>query len=187
MTELADPDVSELHSMANKKSKEVRECLERYEKWRGMISENMSEHMEFARVTEEIAEAEMLINEEDQGGRGSLKDLQAELETEKQLQAGKKEDMGEFQSLLTAAKEIQNAAERVWEKMGNVKEKREQIKYQFCGTIDDPRDLTTVEKDLTKCSDKKEEAYNSINKLNNEQKQLNEKISRVTNQAAAAE
>ena len=118
-----------------------------------------------------------------------MKDLQAELETEKQLLAGKKEDMGEFQMkiLLTAAKEIQDAAKCVWEKMDNVKEKREQIKYQFCGTIDDPRDLTTVEKDLTKCSDKKEEAYNSINKLNNEQKQLNEKISRVTNQAAAAE
>ena len=55
------------------------------------------------------------------------------------------------------------------------------------GNVDDPRDLKTVEKDLTKSSDQKELAYTNINKLNNEQKQLNEKISRVTNQAATAE
>lgn len=55
------------------------------------------------------------------------------------------------------------------------------------GNVDDPRDLKTVEKDLTKSSDQKESAYTNINKLNNEQKTLNEKISRITNQAATAE
>ena len=47
--------------------------------------------------------------------------------------------------------------------------------------------MKTVEKDLSKHSDSKETYYTSINRLNNEQKQLNEKISRLTNQAAAAE
>lgn len=55
------------------------------------------------------------------------------------------------------------------------------------GTVDDPRDLKTVEKDLATSSDQKELAYTDINKLNNEQKDLNEKVSRITNQAAAAE
>ena len=55
------------------------------------------------------------------------------------------------------------------------------------GNVDDPWDLKTVEKDLAKSSYQKEVAYTNINKLNNEQKQLNEKISRVTNQAATAE
>ena len=36
-------------------------------------------------------------------------------------------------------------------------------------------------------SDEKEAAYTTINKLNTEQKKLNEQISRVTNQAASAE
>ncbi len=55
------------------------------------------------------------------------------------------------------------------------------------GTVDDPRDLKTVEKDLAKSSDQKEVAYTDINRLNNEQKDLNEKVSRLTNQAATAE
>lgn len=55
------------------------------------------------------------------------------------------------------------------------------------GNVDDPRDLKTVEKDLSKSSDQKEAAYTDINKLNNEQKSLNEQISRITNQAATAE
>ena len=55
------------------------------------------------------------------------------------------------------------------------------------GNVDDPRDLKTVEKDLSKSSDQKEAAYTEINKLNNEQKSLNEQISRITNQAATAE
>jgi chromosome segregation ATPase len=55
------------------------------------------------------------------------------------------------------------------------------------GNVDDPRDLKTVEKDLAKSSDQKEAAYTDINKLNNEQKDLNDKISRTTNQAATAE
>ena len=71
--------------------------------------------------------------------------------------------------------------------MGTVKEKKESLRFSMLGTVDDPRDLKTVEKDLAKSSDQKEGAYTSINKLNNEQKDLNEKISRVTNQAATAE
>jgi Skp family chaperone for outer membrane proteins len=55
------------------------------------------------------------------------------------------------------------------------------------GTVDDPRDLKTVENDLAKSSDQKEMAYTDINRLNNEQKDLNEKVSRLTNQAATAE
>ena len=53
--------------------------------------------------------------------------------------------------------------------------------------LEDGRDLKTVEKDLARSSDEKEAAYNAINNLNNEQKSLNEKISRITNTAAAAE
>jgi septal ring factor EnvC (AmiA/AmiB activator) len=46
--------------------------------------------------------------------------------------------------------------------------------------LDDGRDLKTVEKDLARSSDEKETAYNTINGLNNEQKSLNDKISRIT-------
>mmetsp|Transcript_32482 Transcript_32482/g.56581 ORF Transcript_32482/g.56581 Transcript_32482/m.56581 type:complete len:1402 (+) Transcript_32482:134-4339(+) len=187
MTELADPDVSELHAMASKNAQEVRGALDKYEIWRRTVSENMSEYLELGRVVSELTEVEGLINDEEGGGHGSLKDLESELETEEVTLTEKKEHMKELQILMTTVNGIQDAAKRVWEKMGNVKEKKEKLKYQFFGNVDDPRDLKTVEKDLTKSSDQKELAYTNINKLNNEQKQLNEMISRVTNQAATAE
>ena len=70
-----------------------------------------------------------------------------------------------------------------------MKEKREKLKYAF-GYPDlgnETRDLNTVEADLTKSNDAKEAAYTEINRLNGEQKDINDKISRVTNQAAAAD
>ncbi|KAL7541621.1 hypothetical protein ACHAXR_011068 [Thalassiosira sp. AJA248-18] len=189
MTELADPDVSELHAMANKKSKEVREALGRYDKWRGKVSENINEYLECTRVIEELKEVEMLINEEEGGGRGSLKDLDSDLKTEEATLSDKKDHCNELSTLLTTVKGIQDTSKRVWEKMVIVKNKKDNLKFRFGGNLldDDPRDLKTVEKDLTKSSDQKETAYTNINKLNNEQKQLNEKISRITNQAATAD
>eukprot|EP00571_Detonula_confervacea_P010665 CAMPEP_0172307014 /NCGR_PEP_ID=MMETSP1058-20130122/7955_1 /TAXON_ID=83371 /ORGANISM="Detonula confervacea, Strain CCMP 353" /LENGTH=1404 /DNA_ID=CAMNT_0013019073 /DNA_START=130 /DNA_END=4344 /DNA_ORIENTATION=- len=187
MNELADPDVSELHAMANKNAQKVREAIDNYEKWRRIISENINEHLEFARVVEELKEVETIIGEEEGGGHGSLKDLESELKTEEATLTEKKDLLNELQTLMTTVNGIQDTAKRVWEKMGNVKEKKAKLKYQFLGNVDDPRDLKTVEKDLTKSSDQKEVAYTNINKLNNEQKQLNEKISRITNQAATAE
>lgn len=70
-----------------------------------------------------------------------------------------------------------------------MKEKKEKLKYAF-GYADlgnETRDLNTVEADLTKSNDAKEAAYTEINRLNGEQKDMNDKISRVTNQAAAAD
>mmetsp|Transcript_20519 Transcript_20519/g.49341 ORF Transcript_20519/g.49341 Transcript_20519/m.49341 type:complete len:1398 (+) Transcript_20519:99-4292(+) len=187
MNELADPHVSELHAMSNKKQKDVREFLERYENWRRIISEHINEHLEFTRVTEEMRELAVIIEDEEGGGRGSLKELESDLKTEEDTLGEKKELVNDLQALMTAVNGIHDNAKRMWIKMGNVKEKKEKLKYQFMGNVDDPRDLKTVEKDLTKSSDQKESAYNCINKLNNEQKQLNEKISRITNQAATAE
>eukprot|EP00581_Thalassiosira_minuscula_P014753 CAMPEP_0183721268 /NCGR_PEP_ID=MMETSP0737-20130205/13594_1 /TAXON_ID=385413 /ORGANISM="Thalassiosira miniscula, Strain CCMP1093" /LENGTH=1404 /DNA_ID=CAMNT_0025951247 /DNA_START=143 /DNA_END=4357 /DNA_ORIENTATION=+ len=187
MTELADPDVSELHAMASKKVQDVRAALDKYETWRKTVSENMPEYLELERVAAELKEVEGLINDEDGGGHGSLKELESELKTEEDSLTEKKERLKELQTLMTAVNGIQDTAKRVWEKMRNVKDKKQKLQYQFLGNVDDPRDLKTVEKDLTKSSDQKEAAYTGINKLNNEQKQLNEKISRITNQAATAE
>lgn len=186
MNELADPDVSELHAMANKKAANVREAIDKYENWRRTVSENMNEHLELVRVLEDLKDVETTI-EEEEGGRGSLADLESELEREDAKLSEKKEVATELQTLMTTVNGIQETAKRVWEKMGNVKEKKEKLEYQFCGNVDDPRDLRTVEKDLTKSSDQKEVAYTDINKLNNEQKQINENISRITNQATTAE
>jgi len=188
MTELADPDVSELHAMASKKAQDIRVALDKYESWRKTISENMGDYLELSRVVEEAKEVEALINDEEGEGYGSLKDLESDLDKEEATLTEKKELLKELQTLMTAVNGIQDTAKRVWEKMGNVKEKKQTLQYQFgYGNVDDPRDLKTVEKDLAKSSDKKEVAYTNINKLNNEQKQFNEKISRITNQAATAE
>ena len=82
MNELADPAVSELHAMANKKVNNVRETLEKYENWRKIINENINDHLECIRVIEELKDVEAIIQDEEAGGHGSLKDLQTEMKNE---------------------------------------------------------------------------------------------------------
>ena len=102
MTELAEPDVSELHAMASKNAQEVRGALDKYEIWRRTVSENMSEYLELGRVVSELTEVEGLINDDEEGGgHGSLKDLESELETEEATLTEKKEHMKELQILMT--------------------------------------------------------------------------------------
>ena len=84
MAELADPAVSELHQMASKKAQELSIALEKYEKFRNIISENMADFIELSRVNAELKEVEVLVADEEGGGYGSLKELESELKTEKE-------------------------------------------------------------------------------------------------------
>ena len=133
MTELGDPDVSELHQMANKKAKDVREALEKHDTWRRIVSENINSYLEYDRVINELQEQEQVINDEE-GGRGSLKDLEAELKTEEAALEEKKEKLKELNALMTTLNSIQDTAKRVFEKMGNVKGKKENIKFKYLGS-----------------------------------------------------
>merc|ERR1712194_759195 len=171
MNELGDPEVSELHAMASKKATEIRLALEKYENWRRAISENMGQYLELERVNTELREMEGLINDEEGGGYGSLKELEAELKTEEDNLAEKKNHTSELRGLMNTCNVIQDTAKRVWEKLRTVNEKKDILNHQFFGNdVNDPRDLKTVEKDLTKSSEKKEQSYTNINTLNNEQK-----------------
>ncbi|KAL7546129.1 hypothetical protein ACHAWF_016245, partial [Thalassiosira exigua] len=186
MSELTDPEVSLLHELANQNARECHEAVESHEKWRATITENTEGYLEFACVIEEMKVVEADVAEADGDG---LKQLEEEVKTAEANLTDGKESVKDLQNLLSAVNGMQVTAKRVWEKMISVKERKDRLKYDFMGNVDDPRDLKTVEKDLAKSSDQKEEAYNNINKLNNEQKQLvkRKKISRVANQAATAE
>lgn len=96
-----DPDVSELHAMANKKAKDVRERLDRYENWRRIISENINDHLEYARVSTELKDIKAIIEEEEGGGYGSLNELESELKNEEATLAEKKSQVNELQTLMT--------------------------------------------------------------------------------------
>ena len=187
MNELSDPDVSELHQQAKKKVASISENLGKYENWRKTINENIQDHLECIRVSEELKDVEAIIQDEEGNGRGSLKELESEMKSEEATLEQKKKAVTDLQTLMSVVSSIQVAAKRVWDKMGDVKAKKSKLDYSYMGNLDDPRDLKTVESDLAKSSDLKEAAYTDINKLNNEQTALNENISRITNQAASAE
>lgn len=187
INELSDPDVSELHQQAKKKVASISENLGKYENWRKTINENIQDHLECIRVSEELKDVEAVIQDEEGGGRGSLKKLESEMKSEEVTLEQKKMAVTDLQTLMTVVSSVQIAAKRVWDKMGDVKSKKSKLNYSYMGNLDDPRDLKTVESDLAKGSDLKEAAYTDINKLNNEQTSLNDKISRITNQAASAE
>jgi len=103
MSELADPLVSELHFMANKKSKETSDTPQKYEHFRRSTSENMSDYLEYTRVLEELKELENLIKEEEGGGYDSLNNLETDLKTEENAWKEKKELAEELQTLSTTA------------------------------------------------------------------------------------
>lgn len=101
MNELADPAVSELHSMASKKAGSIRETLDKYEHWRKIINENINDHLECIRVIEELKDVEAIILDEEGGGRGSLKELQSEMKDEEATSLEKKARVADLQSLMT--------------------------------------------------------------------------------------
>ena len=53
-------------------------------------------------MAEELKEVEVLINDEERAGYGSLKDLELELETEEATLTEKKDRVKELQTLMTA-------------------------------------------------------------------------------------
>eukprot|EP00970_Alexandrium_tamarense_P014915 scaffold4488_cov185-Alexandrium_tamarense.AAC.19 len=186
MNALVDPDTSELMEMISKKNKESTESLERFEKWRTAIAQNINECIEYTGVNNEIKDLEAFIAAE---GEGELKDLQDQDQSLKEKLSEKQKEASSLRTLLASLNTILDTARRIWTKEGQVKEKKEKLKYAF-GYADlgnETRDLNTVEADLTKSNDAKEAAYTEINRLNGEQKDINDKISRVTNQAAAAD
>jgi len=181
--ELSDESVSEL-IVTQDGASAARAAIDRYEKWRKTISENIHEHIEYTRVVAEIKETEALLAGE---GQAELKEVEAELKLEEEKLAEKREVAKELQGLFQTVTSLHETGTRVWEKRAQVKEKKEKLELRSFAKIDDPRNLKTVEGDLATSSSEKEAAYTQINRLNNEQKTLNEKISRVTNQASAAE
>ena len=100
MNELADPDVSELHQLASKKSQKARDALEKYESFRGTISEQMGCVLEYNNVVEELKTVEAIIRDEEEGGHGSLKEFESQLNEEEATLLEKKELVTELQSLM---------------------------------------------------------------------------------------
>lgn len=101
MNELADPDVSELHQLASKKSQKAREYLEKYESFRGTISEQMGCVLEYNNVVEELKNVDAIIRDEEEGGHGSLKEFESQLNEEEATLLEKKELFTELQLLMT--------------------------------------------------------------------------------------
>ena len=106
MNELQDPIVSELHEMIKQKASTAREALKKYEDWRSTIQEHISGYLEYIRVIEELQDLQGVIEEEEGGGRGSLKEYESDLKSEEDALSDKKERVSELQSLMTAVSVI---------------------------------------------------------------------------------
>eukprot|EP00804_Cyclotella_cryptica_P027784 CCRYP_009209-RB/>CCRYP_009209-RB protein AED:0.12 eAED:0.11 QI:270/0.73/0.68/1/0.8/0.68/16/153/1414 len=198
MAELADEDTSELIRVNQAKSKETAAVLSKLEvcsttliiyvgdrrfpttstRTTSLASKYaFGKHLQKAAlnhliflfsINAEIRELETHIEAE---GDAELNNLKTALEKEEATAGSKK---GGIQSLA--------------EPIRGVKNKKDELKRNLLGYVgNDSRDLKRVERDITESSVAKEKAYLEISKLNNEQKSLNEKISRIANQATAAE
>eukprot|EP00956_Cyclotella_meneghiniana_P004983 scaffold6162_cov123-Cyclotella_meneghiniana.AAC.1 len=185
MAELGDLDTSELIRLNQDKTKEAGTFLSKLERWKEVMSDNIISYNEFTNINKEIRELESHIEAE---GDAELKNLQEALEREQSKVVIKKEETQNLRKLLDVVNGLVDMAERFWDKKRQVKDKKDELQRNSLGYLaNDSRSLKQVEKDIAESGVAKEKAYSEISRLNEEQRQINENISRVTNQAAAAE
>ena len=95
-----------------------------------LLNYTVHSYLEYIRTVKELKEVEAIIQEEEGDGRGKLKDLESQLGKANEALSEKKDDMVKLQSLMRTVTVIQDTANRVWEKMGNVKEKKQKLQFQ---------------------------------------------------------
>ena len=150
-------------------------------------------------MNKEIRELESHIDAE---GDTDLNNLKANLEKEQSIVASKKEESKTLLKLLDVVNTMVDMAERYDDKKRQVKDRKEELQVSYYPTSNelhdtaltllihtqrnrigyagnDPRDLKQVESDITKAGASKEKAYNEIGRLNEEQRSINERISRM--------
>jgi len=188
MSELANPDVSELFEAMAANSNDVKVQLEKMTAWRKTINEHLADQLEYDRLVVELSDLEDLLGRDEQA---ELKKFQDECDKAEKDLAEKEDQLKKLHNVAAISNTILESAKRLWEKMGQLKTKKDQMEFTYSGmghiSQGDQRNLARVESDLADLGLRKEQCYTSINQLNNEQKTINERISTKTNQAATAD
>lgn len=170
LDEMKDVERSELLRSNRQQAEKSRAAKAHYQRWRKAVSETMHDVLEFNRITTEVKDTEVVINDIEE----ELSTRQSELDGLKVTCSDLQTEADELRDLVDSTKRWTEDARRLSRKKMEIGQKQVDLSISTSHIAD--RDLQTVEDDLNKRIAEKDELMNKINNLNKVMSELNNKI-----------
>lgn len=152
----------------------------KYEKYVKTLRNNAFQFSEYERLQKECSTVETEL----QQLRDELSTQQASLSDLKSKSTDRHTELDELRDLVESSKRWADDAHRVKDKRMQINQKNDELSLS---TAVSGRDLRTVEKELQKKVESKEEKINAINRLNKEMTELNNRVTQLATQASQNE
>jgi DNA repair exonuclease SbcCD ATPase subunit len=176
LDDLKDVERSVLLRSNRDKVEKSRAAKVNYQRWRKAASETMHDVLESNRLTTELKDIEVVINDIEQELAARQSELDGLTATCSELQI----DANELRDLVDSTKRWSEDARRLSRKKMEIGQKQVDLSISTSHITD--RDLQTVEDDLSKRTAEKDELTNKINSLNKTMSELNTKIAQLSQQ-----
>jgi myosin heavy subunit len=159
---------------------QYRATLDKYQRWRKVVSERMDDLRDYSRMTSEAAELE----KETSRLQDDIGHYQATLKDQRGKEAEVLSEKQELDTLAIAAKGWSGDATRIAEKRMQISQKNLDLTATATAT-DNTRDLRTVEREVDELSEEKDNLSNKINRLNKEMTNLNTRFNQLSTQVSS--
>mmetsp|Transcript_6676 Transcript_6676/g.9616 ORF Transcript_6676/g.9616 Transcript_6676/m.9616 type:complete len:1419 (+) Transcript_6676:37-4293(+) len=178
---LSDPLNSPIVKMDQSRLQKSRSAIRNYENWRTTISQNINDCLDYKRIMLEIEGLESTMEERET----QSKELQAEINHTTETHTDLETDNMELQQLNDFARRLRDDAIKIADKKRQILSKQEDM--ALIAPSADGKNLRTLESELTSKTEEKDMLMNAIAELNRESGDINDNISRASNQASRAE
>lgn len=179
--ELSDPESSEIILASQSDSAREIAAKKNYDNWHAIVQGAMTDYLEHQRATEEIEVLERTVTE----GQEALDRFRSDLESARSRASDLREEVSELRSIVDISSRLRDDSERMFDKKTQMSTKEEEL--SIAAPSSNGRDLGTVEREIQARTDEKDSLMQSITRLNRELTNINDRISRVTTQAAKTE
>lgn len=176
LDELKDVERSELLRSNRQQAEKNRSAKANYQRWRKTVSETMHDVLEFNRITTEVKDTDVVINDIAE----EMSTLQIELDGLRDTCSDLQTESDELRNLMDSTKRWTEDARRLARKKMEIGQKQVDLSISTSHIAD--RDLKMVEDDLNKRIAEKDELMNKINSLNKVMSELNNKIAMLSAQ-----
>ena len=178
LDEMRDVERSELLRSNRQKADKTRSAKANYHRWRKTVSETMHDVMEFNRITTEVKDTEMVIDDVGE----ELSTLQLELDGFRDTCSDLQTEAEDLRNLMDSTKRWTEDARRLARKKMEIGQKQVDLSISTSHMAD--RDLQVVEEDLNRRIAEKDELMNKINSLNKVMSELNNKVAMLSSQVS---
>mmetsp|Transcript_9009 Transcript_9009/g.11264 ORF Transcript_9009/g.11264 Transcript_9009/m.11264 type:complete len:1428 (+) Transcript_9009:162-4445(+) len=181
MGDLANKETSQLILLDKHQIKEDQRKKAMYSNWRKIVANGLNDWLDFDRIKYDLNEVENKVEQVVQ----EVALLEGELDEMKNSTTELENQMNEIRALLPHVVRARDDGTRIESKREDVRSRKDKLSYM------DPsgggRDLKTVEDDLSKNTEKKDQLVKDISRKNSELSNLNNRISKSSKAASDAD